>query len=204
MRGEKAASTSPFSLHEPGQSVAHNPFAVTAAPLKQLGAVPVCGILGIPAVWARDKKIGRERGQLSAGDTEGLKQYGRKISAGANGLQFRHVAKIRMGDLVRQDPRKLLVVGFLEQARRDIEFAATGVRGVDMRIIHNCDRHLIERNRMVHLLQQRGHDSLQSLCLLRIQWAGSRSLLTIGRWLGRWPRPLRSLDRATREPDRDS
>src|SRR5207249_1195011 len=108
------------------------------------------------------------------------------------------------GDLVRQDPRKLLVVGFLEQSRRDIEFASAGIRGVDMRIIHHCDRHLIEGNRMVHLLEQRGHDGLQALCLLRVQWAGTGSLLMIGGWLRRWPRPLRSLNRATREPDRDS
>ena len=59
MRGEKASPAASFCLHEPAQGVAHDLFAVTAASLKQLGAVSVCGIFGIPAVRPCDKEIGR-------------------------------------------------------------------------------------------------------------------------------------------------
>ena len=59
MRGEKASPAASFCLHEPAQGVAHDLFTVTAASLKQLGTVSVCGVLGVPAVRPRDKKIGR-------------------------------------------------------------------------------------------------------------------------------------------------
>ena len=99
------------------------------------------------------QQIPGDRHLPCAWHTERAEQDGGKIRPGPDGLQLGHVSEIRLRDPMREDAYELLIVRPLKQPGRDREFAAARIGGMDVRIIHQPDADLLQRDRVIHLLQ---------------------------------------------------
>jgi len=78
-----------------------------------------------------------------------------------------------MGRLVSEHRLQPIVIGLLEQAGGDEELPVAGIGGVDVRVVHQPDLHLVRLQRMVHRLEQRGPHALETLGLRRIERLGA-------------------------------
>jgi hypothetical protein len=84
-------------------------------------------------------------------------------------LRLGDVMQILVGDLVREHPAELVVVGLLEKTCGHEELTAAGAGGIDRRIIHDADLDLARIDWLVHALEQRNHDTPQALALRGIE-----------------------------------
>jgi hypothetical protein len=70
---------------------------------------------------------------------------------------------------VGKDAGELHVVGLLQKSGRDVELAAAGACGIDVRICHDADFDLVERGWVIHGANQGDHDALKALRVLWVE-----------------------------------
>jgi hypothetical protein len=78
------------------------------------------------------------------------------------------MAKIIMGNLVRQNPAQLIIRGTVEQSGSHIELAVSCARGINSGVVHNLHAHLAWVATMICCSKERQHYPLQTLNLRSI------------------------------------
>src|SRR5881397_3532470 len=109
----------------------------------------VSGILFIPAVSSHpqfaddgDEHASRRKQLLQASS-----QY---VSTRSDRLGFRHVAKVLVRHLVRENAAKLFIVGALQEPHGHQELAASGIGSVDFALTCNAHAYVLKSARVIH------------------------------------------------------
>ncbi len=72
------------------------------------------------------------------------------------------MAEIGVSHLMCHDRTELMVIGALQKSCGYQEVAAPGIASIDIRVLGNAHLHFVERDRVVHLFEQRNHDALEA------------------------------------------
>src|SRR5262245_15648154 len=99
-----------------------------------------------------DERAG-DRCDRAAAREQLLEQNDAKVETKPQGLKFRDMPQLLMGDLMPHDAAKLLVVRLLEQPSGYIKLSAAGVGGIDIGIVHDADVDLFRILGVIHRLE---------------------------------------------------
>ena len=78
---------------------------------------------------------------------------------------MRDVAEIIVSHLVGQDAAQRVVACLLQETGRDIELSTAGIGSIDLWIIQQGHAHLVQREWMVHVLDEGRHHPLEAFGL---------------------------------------